>query len=175
MAEFVAFDPNVEVRGVSMVSINQAIGEKAAPVLKKYNLEVIEPDGWYSQQNYLNAFQEVSRMGFFNLISIGMRIPDLALFPPINSVEEALSLLNAAYQMNHRGGDIGEYRLEKVSGREARMICRNPYPSDFDYGLIYRLTQKFLPEDSTGAIVIRDDTAPTRKKGADSCSYTIKW
>ncbi|MBZ0307071.1 MAG: hypothetical protein K8I82_13455 [Anaerolineae bacterium] len=175
MAEFVVFDPNVEVHGISVVSINQAMGKKATPILQKYNLEVIDPEAWYNQQNYLKAFEEVSKMGFFNLISIGMKIPDLALFPPIKTVEEALALLDTAYQMNHRGGDIGEYRLEKISGREAHLICRNPYPSDFDYGLIYRLTQKFLPDDSDGAIVIRDETAPTRKKGADSCTYIVKW
>ncbi len=175
MAEYVAFDPNTEVRGVTMLSINQAIGAKALPVLEKYGIQDINPESWYPQQTYLNAFREIDKMGFFNMVSIGMRIPDLALFPPIENVHEALSLLNTAYQMNHRHGDIGEYHYEKVSRHEALLVCRNPYPSDFDYGLIYRLVQKFLPHDSKGAVVIRDEGSPTRKKGADSCTYIVRW
>ncbi|MEO1444605.1 MAG: hypothetical protein AAFV33_29705, partial [Chloroflexota bacterium] len=93
----------------------------------------------------------------------------------IETVHDALKLLNDAYQMHHRGGDFGEYRYEYVSERRAKMICRNPYPSDLDYGIIYRLVQKFYPPDSNGFYVELDLNAPTRRNGDDSCTYLISW
>lgn len=174
MAEFVAFEPNVEVLGISMLSVTEAMGEQAYGVMEKHGLINIDPESWYPQQTYLDAYHELSTLGFFNMVSVGMKVPDNAKFPPVNSVEEALKLLNTAYQMNHRGGDIGEYRYEKVNESEARMICRTPYPSDFDYGLIYRLVQKFAPKGSH-VVVVRDENAPSRKNGDDSCTYIVKW
>ena len=55
------------------------------------------------------------------------------------------------------------------------MVCENPYPSDFDYGIIYRIVQKFRGPDSDELLVMLDDSKPTRKNGADSCTYLIRW
>ncbi|MEM6529549.1 MAG: hypothetical protein AAF653_14725, partial [Chloroflexota bacterium] len=134
------------------------------------------PDRWYSQQDQLNILKEVSAFGLLSLVAVGMQIPDKAAFPPdIKSVEDGLNLLNQAYRMNHRGGAIGEYRYEPAGERSGKMIARNPYPSDFDYGLIYKMVQKFRPADSTRFYVELDADVPTRKNGADSCTYLIVW
>ncbi len=175
MAEFVCFDSNVEAVGQGIMVIVAALGDKALPTLAKYELDDLDPEGWYPQQPFLDAFRELSQQGFFNMVACGMKVPDVAAFPPMETVEEALSLVGQAYQMNHRGGDIGEYTLKEIGDRKAEMYCRNPYPSDFDYGIIYRLVQKYRPEDSKGFKVVRDEEVPNRKTGADACTYYIEW
>ena len=55
------------------------------------------------------------------------------------------------------------------------MICKNPYPCDFDKGIIKAVAKKFKPKDSVNIIVEHDESAPCRKKGADSCTYLVSW
>jgi hypothetical protein len=104
-----------------------------------------------------------------------MHVPNDAPFPPgIDSIETALTALNEAYQMNHRGGDIGSYESEVVGPHHIKVVCRNPYPSDFDYGLLYGLVRRFRPAGVAFRVIV-DEQAPSRKKGADSCTYHIYW
>ncbi|MEL6271313.1 MAG: hypothetical protein AAFV33_09140 [Chloroflexota bacterium] len=176
MAEYVSFEPGVEVWGQSAQGVLIALGEDAIPILEKYGLHPIDPNGWYNQQNFLNAYREIAKSNFLNLVAVGMQVPDLAGLPPeIQTIDDALNALNVAYQMHHRGGKIGEYAYERTGERAAKMVARNPYPSDFDYGIIYRMVQKFRPSDSDHIIVELDPQAPTRKNGADSCTYLIEW
>ncbi|MEL6270695.1 MAG: hypothetical protein AAFU54_20075 [Chloroflexota bacterium] len=176
MAEYIAFDKNVEVSGESIQSISKALGEVAVPILRKHGLYPIDHTQWYSQQTQLNVYREISDLNLLNMVAIGIQVPDTAGFPPgIETVHDALKLLNDAYQMHHRGGDFGDYRYEHVNNRQARMICRNPYPSDLDYGIIYRLVQKFQPAGTYGFYVELDTSAPSRRHGGDSCTYLITW
>lgn len=176
MTEFVAFDSHVEITGQSVLSILMALDEQAAPILAAHNLANVDPDAWYLMQDFLDALQELSQQGYFNMVSVGMKVPDVAVFPPeINTVEKALTVLGQAYQMNCRGGEIGEYTFTKTGERSGEMYCRNPYPSDFDYGLIYRVIQKYRPADGGTFSVTRDDSVPNRKSGGDACTYLISW
>ncbi|MDX2079079.1 MAG: hypothetical protein SFZ02_21795 [bacterium] len=176
MAEFVAFDPNVEVLGITIQSVIISLGDEAIPFLKKYDLHPIVPEGWYNQQKWLDSFRELNSKKFLSLVSIGMKIPDLAAWPPdINTVHAALASINVAYSMNHRNGAIGGYYYTETGPTSGTMVCENPYPSDFDYGLIYRTVQKFRDSTSTKLLVKRDDTQPNRITGANSCTYYIEW
>jgi hypothetical protein len=125
----------------------------------------------------LDSLQEISlKIGPKSLFAIGKAIPSNAQFPPdINTIEKALASIDIAYHMNHKNGEIGHYKLIKAEGRTAKMVCDNPYPCDFDRGIIEAMAQKFKPADSIMAFVEHDDTQPCRKKGADSCTYLITW
>ncbi len=177
MAEYVPFDNKVEVLGHTMISVLDAMGIDGQATLTKYGLPEIEPDGWYLQKDYLAAYQELAQENSMNMVAIGMKVPDMVQWPPqVDSVEAALESLNVAYEMNHRGGDFGYYKTEFDGERSATVTCHNPYPSDFDFGLIYRIVQKFLPEDSEDFNVERDDSIPNRKNGdGDTCIYSIRW
>lgn len=176
MATFKAFDPNVEVSGASIVIATRSLGEDAIPILQKHNLYPIDTEGWYKQQDWLNAFSELSEGNFMNLVAMGMKVPDFAIWPPdINTVHEALASIDVAYHMNHRKGEIGHYHYEKTGESSGRMICRNPYPSDFDYGIIYRTVGKFVASDNVDFNVQVDRARPTRKLDGESCTYLIKW
>jgi len=85
-----------------------------------------------------------------------------------------LASIDVAYHMNHRGGEIGPYDFEKTGDRSGKMICPNPYPCDFDMGIIAAVANKFAPE-GTFVTVKQDDSQPCRNEGADSCTYLISW
>ena len=50
MAEYVAFSQGVEVLGLSIQSVIDAIGEDAVPIMKDHGLYPIESNHWYDQQ-----------------------------------------------------------------------------------------------------------------------------
>jgi hypothetical protein len=178
MVQFRPFDPNVEVSGAVIRAIVKAMGDRALRVLAAHHLDDIDPDGWYPQQAWLDAFRELSQGDFnstLDLVSIGMRIPEVVAWPSdIKTVEEALRSIDRAYHMTHRKGEIGSYKVEMVGTREAKLVCENPYPCDFDYGLIYSTARLFVPAGN-GLTVIHDDHASCRKRGGDSCTYYVHW
>ncbi len=178
MAQFIAFDPNTEVNGATIMSITAGLGASAEHVLAAHGLDNLQADQWYPQQLWLDAFRDIASgtiNAMLDLVSIGMKINERAHFPPdINSIESALQSIDVAYHMNHHGGEIGSYQYIRVSGTQIDLVCRNPYPCDFDYGLIYGTVQRFrLPR--TPFVVEHDGTAPCRKRGADSCTYHVTW
>ncbi len=135
---------------------------------------------WYTQQCWLDAFREIAEnIGSNTLFGIGKAIPDNAILPfqplPPYALREALESIDQAYQRNHRGGEIGYYRLVTFTGGRATMECCNPYPSDFDRGIITAMARNFMPLHSRQLEVKLDDSQPTRLNGADSCTYLITW
>ncbi len=179
MAQFIAFDPQTEVSGASMRAVVDALGDQGRHILQDNGLDPDpQPGKWYPQQPYLNMYRAIAEQKYNSvpdLVSIGMHVPSVAPFPPeIDSIETALTALNEAYQMNHRNGEIGSYESTLVAPCHIKVVCRNPYPSDFDYGLIYGVVRRFRPAGVTFKVVV-DDQAPSRKKGADSCTYHIYW
>ena len=178
MTQFIAFDPNTEVNGATIMSITDGLGASAGSVLTTHGLHNLQADQWYPQQLWLDAFRDIAATSvnaMLDLVNIGMKIPENALFPPdIKSIQSALESIDVAYRMNHRGGEIGSYQCISVGHSQMDMVCRNPYPCDFDYGLIYSMVRRFRPL-KTQFVVQHDDTAPCRKKGADSCIYHVTW
>ena len=149
---------------------------------------VVDRDAWYPLSNWLAAYESIAKtVGPRALMQIGQQIPKHAPFPPtINDIHSALSSLNAAYHMNHRKRGkvmfdpetgqltpgIGSYGYTPVP-RERKIIsvCENPYPCDFDKGLITALANRFEKMSR----VVHDDDAPCRRTNAESCTYTISW
>jgi len=177
MAQFVAFDPKVEVIGTAIMSIAAGLGKTALPILSTHGLDTVDPDQWYSQQTWLDALKDIA-MGqynaMFDLVAVGMAVPNTAVFPPdVNSMVSALVSIDAAYHMNHRGGEIGSYQISESTNDQLTVICRNPYPCDFDYGLIYSMARRFRPRNAQFT-VYHDDQCGCRKKGAVSCTYHVR-
>jgi hypothetical protein len=185
MAQFKAYSPAVEVNGQTVLSIVDGMGAMASS--RKMALKILEDNGiiepqengWYSQQSWLNSFREISdKIGPRTLFLIGKRIPKNAKFPPdIDNLQKALLSIDKAYHMNHRGGEIGHYHLEEFDqeSRYAKMICTNPYPCDFDRGIIDQMCQEFKPAGVGLPTIVHDDAQPCRKNGDESCTYNISW
>ena len=179
MAQFKARDPRVEVNGAAVLSFAEAI-----EVFRDLSLQVLAEHGivdpkegeWYPQQAWLDAFKEIAeKTGPATLKAIGKKIPELALWPPdVDTIEKALASIDMAYHMNHRGGDIGHYNFEKTGEQSGKMVCDNPYPCDFDLGIIEATAKRFAPK-GVSTNVKHDDSQPCRKKGDDSCTYFVSW
>ena len=181
MAQFIAFDKNVEVNGQTVLSVVNAMEfgkEVRLQILSEVGI-IPEPDKWFNQQKWLDAFKAISeRIGDKTLFLIGRAIPENAKFPPeIDNLEKAFAAIDVAYHMNHRGGEIGHYNLVSFdkSKREAVILCNNPYPSEFDRGIISTMLRRFKPKDSINYEVNLDVTKESRKEGGESCTYLINW
>ena len=179
MAQFKAFAAGVEVNGETVLSVVAGLGqnkEAGLQVLEEHGINDPQPGQWYSQQAWLDAFRSIAQgMGPGALRAIGRSIPSNAQWPPeVDTIEKGMASIDVAYHLNHRGGEIGYYRYEPAGPRSGKMVCRNPYPSDFDLGIIDAVAHKFAPPASF-PVVRLDETAPTRKSGADSCTYWVSW
>ena len=194
MAQFKAFSSGIEVNGETVLSVVQGMGAfraVAVSLLKEQGIEEPAPGRWYSQQAWLDAFEAISaKVGAQTLYAIGKQIPENAQFPPeINSLEAALQAIDVAYHMNHKSlgaplfdlktgkmrEGIGHYQYEAAGDRKIKMTCHNPYPCDFDRGIIEAMAKRFKPAGAVLVKVKHDDTAPCRKTGADSCTYWVEW
>ncbi len=123
----------------------------------------------------MDSFKEISdKYGSNTIFEIGKNIPSNAQFPPeIDNIEKALGAIDVAYHMNHQNGDIGFYKLieHDKNNKTLVMQCKNPYPCDFDRGIITAMARKF----EFSARVELDTTKPSRKNGADDSWYIISY
>ncbi len=179
MAQFKAFSPQVEVLGevvLSFVNVMGAFKRLALGILQENGIEDPQPELWYSQQAWLDSFAKIAKeIGPNTLYQIGRQIPQQHYFPPgIDSIESVLSDLDAAYLKSHRGGEVGHYRFQVVGMRIGTMTCDNPYPCDFDRGIIQALAERFEPAGSL-VDVRHEDNAPCKRNSGNSCVYTISW
>lgn len=191
MAQFVSFNPEVEVTGAAVLAVVDGMGEfrnMAERILVQHGIRNPQPDAWYSQQAWLNAFKTISeKIGPRTLFAIGKKMLEAVAWPDwINSLETGMTSIDLNYHMCHRlngalmlneqTGEmtpgIGHYAYKGLTSESsAVMVCTNPYPSEFDRGIIIAMGRRFKP----GLNVRLDTTQPTRTQGADSCTYIIEW
>ncbi len=179
MAQFKQFAPNVEVNGETVLttinSFPEFMRETTIEMLEKFGIKNPMPENWYSQKAWLDSFKEIyEKYGSNTLFEIGKKIPSNAKFPSeIDNIEKALASIDVAYNMNHRNGDIGFYKLVEHNKDKRTLImhCNNPYPCDFDRGIIIAMARKF--ERSVN--VELDTNKPSRKDGADDSWYIVSY
>lgn len=183
MAPYETFDSEVEINGqIVLTVVEEAMGkfseayrERAVAALAEQEITDPDPDEWYPQQAWLNAFETISaELEPHVLDRLGQQIPIVADWPnDIDGVPAGLRSINTAYQRNHRGGEIGFYQFEQTDETTGTITCRNPYPCPFDRGLIRGVAQKYAPVD---AFVFIEETGSTcRRDGSDECTYTVYW
>lgn len=174
MAVFESFSPGVEVNGETVRSIVAGTGafkDQAFKILEEDGIGDPRPGQWYSQQSFLDAFKAITqKLGPATSFNIGKSIPENAQFPPgIDSIHKALSSIDVAYHMNHRGGEIGTYKYETIGENAAKMTCNTPYPCDFEMGIVEATATKFKPPGAL--VVVRQNAASS----GDTCVFDITW
>jgi hypothetical protein len=181
MAQFKSFSADAEINGETISSIVNGMGVfrgSALKELEKHGIVEPQPGNWYNKQAWLNALKTIANtVGPATVFAIGLKVPETAKFPPdIDSLSKALQSLDVAYHMNHRNGEIGHYEFKRTGERSVSIVCSNPYPCDFDRGLLSAFCKRFKPKGSNSyARVTHDDSNPCRKNGGDSCTYLITW
>ena len=196
--QFKAFEPGIDVHGSSVDAFVEAFKLFPSVILKRLvsngigttNAKgdvTIDRDSWYPQVSWLSAFEGIaSTVGHRALFQIGQGVPKHAIFPPsVTDIRSGLAALDVAYHMNHRKGSrsmfdpatgqkmkgIGSYGTSDSGPRKITAVCENPYPCDFDRGILSAVATRF----ERTARVTHDDAAPCRKTGANSCTYHISW
>jgi hypothetical protein len=192
MAQFVAYNKDAEVNGATIMSLIKGMAgfeASAQKILEKYGIRNVNENDWYPQQSWLNAFKEISeKIGAQTLITIGTKIIESAQWPPdVKNVEQALASVDIAYHMNHRVNSkvlfdpktgvmqegIGHYYFEKISNNEYHMTCDNPYPCDFDKGIIKGVVTRF--KTATAKVEFFENSKVVcRKTGGNKCIHIIK-
>ncbi len=178
MALYKIFDPKAEVNGETVLGFVNGLGafkRQALTILKEEGIDEPVPGKWYSQQAWLNGFKKIGdKFGAATLKQIGENVAKSANWPKeIKTIEDALKSIDVAYHMNHRNVKIGNYTFTKVDDETGRMVCSNPYPDQFDLGLIRAVGEKFKPSNAPFTVEI-DAGQPTRTKGAESTAFIIK-
>lgn len=183
MDHYTVFDQDVEVHGRTIRNVvDEALArfsadyrQVALDALAENGIEHPAPDEWYPQQAWLNVFEAIAAEVEPHILDrIGEQIPDVVDWPTgISTVEAGLAAIDEAYQLNHRGGDIGSYQFEPIEERTGDMVCRNPYPCPFDRGLIRATARRYAPVESFVFVEERGDRC--RRDGDDACTYTVSW
>ena len=177
MSEYVAFEPQVQVKGAAILATLLGVGRDLVdPVARKCGLVDIQENEWYLQQAWLDTLKSLDENrtgGTLNMVSVGLTVPDTANWPTdIDSIEAALFSIDVAYHMNHRNGEIGQYRAQQINEHLIDVICDNPYPCDFDYGIIYGVARRFRPKDM--GFSITHDPGTCRRRGDKACVYHVE-
>lgn len=191
--QYRAFEPGIEILGTSMLAMVGGFRPLRAIVdrmLCREGLldspEVVDLDGWYSQQAWLDALREVDeRFGTEILFNIGAEIPNNAVFPSSAvDVHSAVRSIDVAYHLNHRRDGkvmydaetgkmlegIGHYEYEKLGPSHILTTCITPYPCEFDLGIVATMARRFEPRT-----IVEHVGKPCRRHGAQACTYSLRW
>ena len=160
MKKYVAPNPEARILGAAMTAFEQSSErETFLDVLKKYNLDKIDPEVWYPEQLALDIQKEIkSGPGAMQaLVSIGMVVTTTALFPPIHSLEDAVMAFAIGYPMNFRNID----RTEDISAKtveegKIKVVNHSPLSDDLVYGFVYGLINRFKPAGSSPTVEFED-------------------
>lgn len=180
MTDFIALSPHVVICGATFVAMVQTLGEigiskeEGEAWLSAHGLLPLHPEAWYPWQAYLDFYRWVEELkGPEGLRKFGRAIPRSAKFPPeVKTLDRALKTLDIAYGMNHRGGEIGGYYVERVSTNQLHLHCDNPYGCEFDMGIIEGLVALFAAPGSHPTLE-HAPNSPCRTKGGRLCIYEI--
>ncbi len=172
---FEASSPAVEVDGRTVLSVisGMMIRSVGIELLRREGILEAKIESWFSQQAWLNVFRAISeRLGPDTLYSIGYRIPTSATFPDhrMKDVATALESIDIAYHNAHRNGEIGCYEYKQIMDGTYQIRCNNPYPCDFDLGIISSLVERFR-----GSQIYAVSHVPgvCRKLGGAECRYQV--
>lgn len=193
-----AIAPDLQVLGATVNNIVDDFGAfplLAGDILKGVGIGTIDAMGmyrldkqaWYSMSAYLRAYSRIEReLGPTFLYKAGLAIPRNAIFPKeIHDLESGLRSIDVAYHMNHaRHGvslfdaltgamreGIGHYRVESTGDRLLQVVCENPYPCDFDRGIVEAMAKRFEPS----ARIFHATKPACRKVGGASCTFHVEW
>lgn len=180
MAQFKVFSDDSETLGVSLMIWIKESGffkQKIQEILAEKGVREIQPDKWYPMQLVLDIHRTIyETVGPNTLFLMGKYVPEYAVFPPdIDALGKALASIDAAYHMTNRGKSIGYYKFKRTGQRTAAMICNNPFPCDFDRGIISGMIDKFKPKGCLHKARLTHEESLCRKKGDNSCTYLISW
>ncbi|MBN2527442.1 MAG: hypothetical protein JXR76_13700 [Deltaproteobacteria bacterium] len=178
MSVFETYAPGVQVNGESIMAVIEGMGafeNRAFNILSENHIDNPQPGNWYDLQRYLDAFKTISEeLGPATLRVIGKKIPETAVLPPgLDTIEKALTLMDQAYHMNYKGGEIGHYSFQSTGAQKGVMICSSPYPCAYDQGIIMGFMNRLKKGNEWPAI--KHSPGSCRTNGDAECRYDVSW
>jgi len=178
MVEYKSFSPDVEIIGDSILSVMEGMGafkKTAYQILENNGIKDPAPQKWFNFQNYLNAFKEIAeKLGNATLKVVGMKLSKNAVFPPeLDIIEKVLTVMDQAYHMHYKNGEIGHYSFECNGNNKGIMTCNNPYPCAYNIGIIEGLMYKLSKEGQLPTV--KHIPGDCRMDGAKHCCYELSW
>lgn len=194
MAQYVSPHPGLEGSGTAFASVAAALGahgDIGKKVLSTLGVPELVAGEWYPLQMLLDLLKGVARAsGDHTLLAIGKALVDHAVWPAMPpTMVDALQVIDVAYHMNHRwDGEvmfdpatgvmregIGHYRCHPEK-HQIIMVCDTPYPSELDRGILLGTARRAASRGVRPRVdVVLDESRPSRKRGADSCTYRVTW
>jgi hypothetical protein len=173
------FDFNAKVLGrtlsTSISNLPSFAQKNMLNILEQGGIKNLDADIWYSFKTVLAIYQKIAKdFGPNTMFDFGKSIPEKAVFPPeIDSIDKAFHLINTAYNMNHKDGYVGFYKIFSHDLEEKKIVmqCYNPYPCDLDRGLFTAMARKF----QSGVRVVIDESKPNKKTGGNETWYIISY
>ncbi|OQX22717.1 MAG: hypothetical protein BWK80_29750 [Desulfobacteraceae bacterium IS3] len=174
----------VEVRGEVILGVLEAMArtvlreistKNALELLGKCGISEIKQGCWYPLESFISALNQISKEGRANTLKlIGASVVNIAKWPNINTLSEALYSLDVSYHMNHRRdgkelfdskngkiieGKIGHCMIIPPKKGENKVVYINSsfYPCDFDFGMTSELVKKFKPKNCNHFAISRHD------------------
>jgi len=173
-------DPETEIIGQTVMSfVDNIQSEDVQPYLIKYGLENIQPDQWYPAKRQLDMMNDMAQGANLssNLVAIGMALIENMLLPPgMDKAPLSAVLLgwDELYRMQHRGGQIGYVKTDRISDTHYTTTHHHIYPDDMTYGLAYGMARRWLPP-STRFKVFYDPDIPNMDNGGDVTIIHVEW
>jgi hypothetical protein len=185
-------DSNVEISGeVVMVVVGamKAATWLAEGILRNHGIDDPQPDRWYDRQAWLGVLHEIrDQVGALTLRRVGMSMfEDADWSPETTDAHAALGSLDVAYHEVHRRHSvpfydaetetirpgIGNYAYTATGDKSGTIVCTDPYPCEFDIGLVQRAVSCF--GTPVAFVKVSHDGTACREKGDEACTYLVSW
>lgn len=149
--------------------------QRVNPILDKYGLLNPSTKAWHAHRDVVQMIHEVaSGNNDCDLYATGAIVQAcFGLSDVTGGVDMALAAVDDYYQSTHRGPDAGGYQLLKWKCGTISVTCNNPYPCDFDRGMLESLVKRFAPP-GTVLGVAHDHDARCRDLGDHACTYKVE-
>lgn len=185
MVQPMSVAPDVEVNGEVVCQVAAGLRElsddaetRGQEIIAENGITSPQSEAWYPLREWLDALEEIgATLGNEALTRLGRKVPEGVRWPPnVDSANGGFSTVNEAYQMNHRGGDIGYYEFRETDEREQTVVCANPYPCPFDKGIIEGTLRAFSHRFSYPPMAFIHETGEQcRMEGDERCEYIVMW
>lgn len=175
---FLTCEPNTEIIGQAIHAFGHNV-RGINPLLKKHNLETIDPKLWYPMQNWVNVLNDLNQHndGMTNYFAMGTEDAKKAFLPPHSgdlSLPDFLEQWGAMYLMQHRGENVGSIETVKIDDKHYLVTFVVSYPDDYLYGIAHGLTKRFLPMGTYYKVWFDKDVPPLDKGGTETVIH-IRW
>lgn len=171
---------DAEVIGNSLRALMESMSVmkvEAQRLLRAHGIADAQPGQWYPLLSVIRALDDVrTQVGPRTVRAIGHRVATYALVPTRPLLfTHLIAGSDSIYRSNHRGSwGLGGYHPMGGTAASARLRCDNPYPCEFDQGLLEGFFERFTPPGSFRLRLLHEPGG-CRDQGGEACLYQLTW